>query len=660
MKRERSGLQPSALPRVNFRPTLFSAFGIAFGVFLYLRIRLGGPEPSDFLLLSCFLPLCFFPFTKKRVLALVCLFTVFAAAGAVGIHIYTENYLSGKEEGVYAVEGTVTRINVRNGYTQAELDGLLFDGEGVTGKLSVNVLSEEVRTGDRLLFSAKIKRNELPSGVSDSYEFVNDIRYTAADVSAEEGDSGFHPFLFLNAKIYDTLTGEMGGEESLVAYALLTGNSTMIDSGFMTAVRSGGIAHIFAVSGLHIGILYGAALLLCRPLKRYAALPAIVVSTLYCALCGFTVSALRALIMCIVLSINGFLGRKSDMLGSVSLAGTAVLLFLPAQWLSVGFRLSFGACLGLALFSGMLTRGLKRAHIPRFFRDYLAASLSVQLFTFPIVMDAFGYFSVWGLGLNLIIVPLLPFAFLTLILCTVCSLVIPPAAAFFLIFPKGLFAVLLFLFAAVDFGYVLTGFAFGSCGIVWLCGTVYCTERVRMRFSARISAFCVAAALFSCCLVAENCLFGGIVVDTFESGDMTLALVRTGDVGVLVIDGDVNLKTCEDFLRRHTGHIDAAVVLSEAQQRALNVAAFTGAERVYCREERTDGFQNLDVIYGERFTEGELSFSFESDEVLLMFARGTAVKFDFEKTSLLQADFNVEKGCGSLKYFFDYGIILLL
>ena len=649
----------SRLPRVNFRPLLFAAFGITFGIFLYCRIRFGGLLPSDFLFLFCFLPFSLFPFTKKKIIALMCLFLGFAAVGTVGIHLYTENFLSGKAAGEYTVEGTVTCIALDNGFMEAELSDLYLNGEQTAGKLTLTLTSEKVRPGDRITFTASVKRNPLPTGTEDSYYFVNDIRYRADSETYEAAENGFHPLLFLNAKLFDLMREHMGGEEGYISYALLTGNSRMVDRGFMTAVRSGGIAHIFAVSGLHIGILYGAALLIFRFLKRYAALPAILLCTVYCALCAWSVSALRALIMCIALSVNTFTGRKGDMLNSVSLAALAVLLFLPAQWLSVGFRLSFGACLGLALFVGMLTRGMKRAHIPRFLREYLSASLAVQLFTLPILIEGFGYFSVWGIGLNLIIVPLLPFAFLTLLLLTLLSLIIPPAAAFFLIFPRGLFAVLLFLFSAADFGYVLTGFAFGAAGTVWLCACFYGTERVRLRLSVRVTVTCVAVFLFSMCLIAENCLFGGAVVDV-AAGENMLALVRCGDESVLIVGEGVDLKTCKNFLARRTGSVNAAVVLSEERMDTLNIAAFTGAERVYCMREGADGFQEIEVFSGKSFSEGELSFSFETDGTLLLFVRGNAVMFDPDGFSQITADLSFTNGCGTLKYFLNYGIILLL
>ncbi len=652
--------QKSALPRINFRPFLVCALGAVAGAFFYARIRFGGLVPSDFLILGLLFPILCMPFSKKRILFALSAILLFAGLGAGGMHLYTERYLSGMPAGEYGVEGTVVSVSVGNGYTSVEMNDLTLDGVAVSGKMSASVSSEQIRPGDRIAFSANVRRNPLPNGSDDSYFFVNDLRYgaTAAEFTQKERD--FHPFLALNRRLFDMLRTDMGGEEADISYALLTGNARMVDEGFMTAVRAGGIAHIFAVSGLHIGILYGAVLLLCRPMKKYAFLPALSVSLAYCALCGFSVSSVRALLMCAALSVNAFLGRKNDLLSSTAFAGTAVLVLLPAQWLSVGFRLSFGACIGLALFSGSLSRLLKKLRVPRFLAQYLSASLSVQLFTFPILLDAFGYFSVWGLLLNLVLVPLLPAAFLTLLVCALCSLVIPPAAAFFLIFPKGLFSALLFLFAFVDFGYVLTGFALGAGGVVWLTSAIFLSERFRLAKSARGILACACVLLFSLSVFVQNSVFGGVVIDGVLGGDGAMILVETPQETVLVLGGEISLSQCNDFLARRTAHVDAAVILSADALSAVNVAAFTGAECIYLKNETATGLNGIPVFFGESFSVGELTFRYESDCRMTLFARGFAADLNFGGEEEIGADLSLKIGDGALKYYLNYDIMVAL
>ncbi len=646
-------------PFVNFRVLVVCAIGTVFGVSLYAGIRFGGFAFSDLLFFALFLPLCLFPVSKKRVLALCLLFPIFASVGCLGLHFYTENFLKGVEDGTYEASGTVILIAVGNGYTSAELRNVTIDGLPVDGKLSVSLPSEAVRTGDIVRFTANIHRASLPTGTQDSYHFVSNVRYLADAASFVTEGRSSDPILRLNALLYDTLHAHMDREEANISYALLTGNSRMVDRGFMTAVRIGGIAHIFAVSGLHIGILYGAALLLCRPLKKYACLPALLLAFVYCTLCNFTVSSVRALIMCAALSVNGFLARKNDLLSSTGLAGTAVLIPMPAQWLSVGFRLSFGACLGLGLFSGSFSRGLSRIRLPRFLSDLLGATLSVEIFTFPIMLEAFGYFSVWGLLLNLLFVPLLPSAFLALMLCTFCALVIPPAAGFFLLFPEGVFALLLYLFALSDFGYVLCGFSLGAGAVVWLCAEVLLSERVRLsrRLKAAIALF--AAGVFSLCVFVENSCFGGVVIDVSAGEDSYLVLIKTPEATVLLLN-DTELELAEDFLMRRTNRVDAAIVLSDDGMAALGTAAFAGAAALYARTETATGFHENGTVFADSFTVGELSFRYETETRVMMTARGHVVCFDSASSVPIGADLDIQSTAGCLKYFLGYDIILKL
>lgn len=655
-----SGAERGKFPHVNLRPFLFCAIGASFGVLLYARICFGGLVPSDFLFVGVLLFLALFPLSKKRLLILLATVIVFGGVTACGMHLYTQGFLSGKEEGRYEVEGTVSSFAAHGGYTTVELTHLTFNGEKVKGKLGASLPYDDVRPGDIVRFTAKVNRTPLPKD-TDNYHFVNNLRYRSYPSEYEKVGRSKDPFLLLNGHIYNVLHKGMHTEEGNIAYALLTGNSRMVDSEFMSSVRVGGVAHIFAVSGLHIGILYGAVALIFRFLKKYAMLPALLFAIGYCALCGFSVSCVRAVLMCATLSVNNFFGRKNDLLSSLSLAAVIVLMFMPAQWLSVGFRLSFGACIGLSLFSGSFSRGLKRIHVPNFIGQYLSASVAVQLFTFPVMMEYFGYFSLWGLPLNLILVPMLPAAFLTLLLCTALSLIIPPAAGFFLIFPEGIFSLLFLFFTHIEFSRVLAGFTLGAGTVVWLTASVLLSERVRLGKAVRASCAGLAVLLFALCLIAENAVFVGCRVWVYEDEESMFALIRTPNTSVLILDGDCSLREIEDaLLRRCPKGPDVAIILCEEGEKMLDTAAFTGAERVHLRSETPTGLQNTEVLFEECFSVDGLVFRYETAEKLVLFTGGVAVEFDFSGEASLDADFCVQKGSGDLNFFLGYGIIITL
>ena len=59
----------------------------------------------------------------------------------------------------------------------------------------------------------------------------------------------------INLFMRESLKGGLDSREFPVGYALLTGNSHFMDNDLITSYRDAGVAHIFAVSGLHIGFL---------------------------------------------------------------------------------------------------------------------------------------------------------------------------------------------------------------------------------------------------------------------------------------------------------------------------------------------------------------------------------------------------------------------
>lgn len=638
--------------RINFRPLLFCALGTAFGILLYARCRFGGFSLSDFILFALVLVFAYLPVSLKRVLLATLPFVLFALLGALSAHLYTENFRRGPAEGTYEIAGTVESFSVRNGYTHCELGSLTVDGNSCGGVLEGNFPTEEIRAGDRLFFAAKLTRTALPANGEVGREFIENIRYTATSASLEKTQGASDLFLRFNGALYDVLHKNMPRNEADVSYALLTGNSSVMEYSLSDAVRKGGIAHIFAVSGLHIGILYAAVSLALRPLGRWRFLPASAVSLCFCAVCGFSVSSVRAVIMCSALGLNGALGRKSDFIQSLSLAAVVVLFVNPAQWFGAGFRLSFGACAGLALFSGSLSRGMKR--LPTFLRNYASANFSVQIFTFPVLVDCFGYFSVWGTVLNFFLIPCLPVLFLSVLLCSVFALIVAPAAHIFLALPAGLVSALLFLLSAADFTFVLTGFTLGAASAVFTVGCVFLSERVRLGGRARAALAAGIGILFCLIVVMENVVLSGCRINAGEN----MALVRTPHASVLIVGEGATLSSCNDFLARtYGGTLDAVAVLGEDESALVNVAAFLPAKKICARREIETGLREREIAFGETFTEGELSFRYEGAGKLSMLTRYGVTEFDFYGSPALGADLFIGSAQTGLIFYLENGII---
>lgn len=142
--------------------------------------------------------------------------------------------------------------------------------------------------------------------------------------------------------------------------ALLTGDRSGIPPEQVDALRDAGLAHVLAISGLHMGLLAGGAyamltflLALITPLsQRYdmrktAALVGIFISAGYLILSGASVATQRAFIMAAIVFLAVILDRRAFSMRSVALAAAITLIMHPENLLSAGFQMSFAATAAL-------------------------------------------------------------------------------------------------------------------------------------------------------------------------------------------------------------------------------------------------------------------------------------------------------------------------
>lgn len=200
--------------------------------------------------------------------------------------------------------------------------------------------------------------------------------------------------------------------------ALLLGARGRLSEDEVEAFRQAGVAHLLALSGLHVGILAAGGLWVLGFLRvprawRYPLLvPAV---GFYVLLGGARVSLLRAGIMFAALGLFWFvwergwvLRRWLDPLHGLSLAALVVLVLWPWSALDAGFQMSFLATAGIVLLlPGWLGSALRR-RVPRPVRpavDLLGVTLCAQAWAVPVVGSAFGYLAPYGIVANLVLVP---------------------------------------------------------------------------------------------------------------------------------------------------------------------------------------------------------------------------------------------------------------
>lgn len=199
-----------------------------------------------------------------------------------------------------------------------------------------------------------------------------------------------------------------------------------------------GVAHLFAVSGLHCAFLVSLLGLL-LPVRRRALGAGLSMAVLlfYMVMVGLTPSVVRACIMQIFLLAAPLLRRESDGLTSLSAALLVILLANPFAAAGVSLQLSFAATLGLVCFSQRLSgffkglyRGKKRPvrAVVSFVAANLSASLAAMVFTIPLTACYFNTFSLIAPLSNLLILPAAGWSFMLAFVATLAGFLWLPAA----------------------------------------------------------------------------------------------------------------------------------------------------------------------------------------------------------------------------------------
>lgn len=185
--------------------------------------------------------------------------------------------------------------------------------------------------------------------------------------------------------------------------ALLTGDKSAMDEDIRSLYQENGIAHILAVSGMHLSILGLGVYELLRRFGRSKAASGIVAALLivsYGILTGCSGSALRAVLMLLLRFLGAAVGRSYDMLTAMAAAALFLLWKEPFMLFSAGFQLSFLAVLAIGL--GHVLPAPKHPLLAG-----LWLSFYLQLLTLPVILFHYFRFPIYGIFLNLIVLPLM-------------------------------------------------------------------------------------------------------------------------------------------------------------------------------------------------------------------------------------------------------------
>ena len=525
----------------NFRPAAFAAVFLCLGIFSATALLCYG-LPVWWLTLALPFLILFRKGKRKRtaiaVLLLLAAFWIGFCSAFCKIDGFQKTTVY--QSGEYYVTGTiVSESETAYGY-KLVLGDLKIDGKAEKGRLIAYLpmsFDENLAQGNRILLRGELMTNEalLSQGKINWHYFSDQLRYTLQAKACAVTERPFSLFAFLRERVEAVLFAGMDETSAAVTMAVLTGNADGIETGLLENMRLGGIAHVFAVSGLHIGALFAFALAVVAktPLNKlskgaFFALVSVVL-LFYGGVCGFSASITRAITICLCFYAAKLLGLAKDFLDALGAAAIVILSFRPLALFEAGFGLSFAACLGLALLTRPIERlcykivGNEREKLPPAEQDmhplgvrermkracvsFVSVSLSAQIATAPLCLAYFGYLSYLSLLLNVLFVPLVSVAF-SLLLTFVCVAAMVPIvwSGAVLYVPSVVWSAVLILFQTIDFSaFCIESVIVPTGGLVcYFLGLSFVSDKwnlsKHLRFTFALLCFLLS---FSCLFIAN-------------------------------------------------------------------------------------------------------------------------------------------------------------
>ena len=191
--------------------------------------------------------------------------------------------------------------------------------------------------------------------------------------------------------------------------AILLGDNTRIKKDLKDKIRYIGLSHIFAMSGLHIGLVIAIFYFIFKKTvknKRLIEILLLISITLYYLSVKESPSFTRAYIMAVVYLLGKLFYEKVDLRKTLFVSAIISILINPIAIFSVSFQLSYGAMIAITyIFPYVRKINYKKFKI----LDYILFTSTIQIFLIPITVYYFSTVQVLSLISNLIFLPLASF-----------------------------------------------------------------------------------------------------------------------------------------------------------------------------------------------------------------------------------------------------------
>lgn len=371
----------------------------------------------------------------------VIFFTLIMGFMLMSNEITTRNYIYDLKENTVIVQGKIYKIENTALGTNIYLKGLeVENGEKSVSVKRIFVNTEKipnVKIGNIIKVRGKLRQFEEAAnkGNFDSRKYYLSLGFygkiEAGTIEIINSDySGIRQGLYeLRMEIIERLEklcSDNNGIFSIINNkngiigAIILGDKTDLDSDIKELYSVSGIAHILAISGLHISFIGMAIYRLLRRRFRFlfSAAVSIPVVLSFGIMSGFGISTIKAIIMFILKIIGEVLGRKYDAITAISLAGLVLLVQNPFVVCNSGFQMSFGAIIAIVLILPIVEEILNTDNK---IIKVISANFTISLVMNPILAWNYYELPTFSFLLNIVVVPLMSVVIVSSIAGIFCS-----------------------------------------------------------------------------------------------------------------------------------------------------------------------------------------------------------------------------------------------
>lgn len=492
-----------------------------------------------------------------------------------------------------AVSGRIYDIKVYDNYTDIYIKAdciQAVDNEKITYKGNTNLLvriydMQEYKLGQKIEAYgtfALFKENTNPGGFNSKRYYENKNIFLFCDngnvVTASRSYNIITQYLrSLRGKLSDVFDTVYDDKHSGIIKTMLLGDKTDLDADVKREYRINGIAHVLAISGLHIAMI---GMWIFKKLRKYtgsyilSGIAAIILIVLYGIMTGLGTATFRAVIMLIMDIAARISGRTSDLMTSMGVSCVILCMVNPLIIRDAGFLLSFGAVFAIGgaapVFQKKACSRLRACKYEKLLggrigtylekmKSALTVSLSINLVITPIIIYFYYEFPLYGIIINLFVIPLMSVVVMLGIISGVAGLIWSSdfAAIHFLSEPVELvldiYDILCDFFGRLPCSNINTGHIsilliliyYGTLAIV-LCGIRFLKSDTRIRRSVIITMLAAFAVCIAVCIFEFRPKFRLVFLDVGQ-GDGILITTDNG-TNILIDGGSTSNKSVGEYV----------------------------------------------------------------------------------------------------------------